>query len=278
MVIEYIYLIQEREFIKTNENIYKIGKTKQYNNNRFRQYPKESILLHQTICNNCDETEKELIKIFKKKFKQVKNIGNEYFEGDYNDMIDEIYKTILHINDLTSKNSLKINNILISTKNNESIDDSINSYDDVWDTSHIDINEKYILLKNKTIFSTTLEFILKNEKNLIVLFNFSTEKAFLLKNNNFIVLNIDDIIKETMIKLHKLLIDFYKELIYHNILDLNLTYINNEFYDHLKNEKNNIKNDIYNIYCKNNNKTIDIFKKNVDIDTINIFMKKKNGY
>jgi len=28
---EYIYLLQTREFIKTNENIYKIGKTKQEN-------------------------------------------------------------------------------------------------------------------------------------------------------------------------------------------------------------------------------------------------------
>ena len=29
--INYIYLLQEREFLKTNENIYKIGKTMQEN-------------------------------------------------------------------------------------------------------------------------------------------------------------------------------------------------------------------------------------------------------
>lgn len=33
---QYIYLLQEREFIKTNENIYKIGKTKQENCKRFK--------------------------------------------------------------------------------------------------------------------------------------------------------------------------------------------------------------------------------------------------
>ena len=27
MNVEYIYLLKEREFIKTNENIYKVGKT-----------------------------------------------------------------------------------------------------------------------------------------------------------------------------------------------------------------------------------------------------------
>ena len=29
MIINYIYLLQEREFIKTKENIYKVGMTKQ---------------------------------------------------------------------------------------------------------------------------------------------------------------------------------------------------------------------------------------------------------
>lgn len=53
MKINYVYLLQEREFIKTNENIYKVGRTKKENYQRFNQYPKSSILLFQTICNNC---------------------------------------------------------------------------------------------------------------------------------------------------------------------------------------------------------------------------------
>ena len=36
--MQYVYLLQEREFIKTNENIYKFGNTKQSNLNRFKQY------------------------------------------------------------------------------------------------------------------------------------------------------------------------------------------------------------------------------------------------
>lgn len=102
--IQYIYLLQEREFIKTNEKIYKIGKTKQKNNDRFKQYPKGSILLFQLICPDCDTLEKELITIFKNKYKHRKDIGNEYFEGDSNNMIQIIYQTIM-IFDSKNKNT-----------------------------------------------------------------------------------------------------------------------------------------------------------------------------
>jgi hypothetical protein len=91
---QYIYLLQEREFIKTKENIYKVGMTEKENHKRFNQYPKGSILLCQLICDNCKNIEKIVLKLFKQNFKQRKDIGNEYFEGDYKIMIDIIYSTI----------------------------------------------------------------------------------------------------------------------------------------------------------------------------------------
>ena len=87
----YVYLLQEREFIKTKENIYKIGKTKQPNNKRFPQYPKGSVLLFQIVCSDCTETENKIMSSFKDTFKQRLDIGREYFEGDYTKMIGEIY-------------------------------------------------------------------------------------------------------------------------------------------------------------------------------------------
>lgn len=92
--MSYIYLLQEREFIKTDEEIYKMGKTKQENDKRFKQYPKGSKLLLQKICDDCDGKEKTLLAIFKNKFKQRKDIGTEYFEGNYKAMIVEIEKSI----------------------------------------------------------------------------------------------------------------------------------------------------------------------------------------
>ena len=43
------YLLQEREFVKTKENIYKVGMTQKENYERFNQYPKGSVLLFQMI-------------------------------------------------------------------------------------------------------------------------------------------------------------------------------------------------------------------------------------
>jgi len=35
-----IYLLQEREFVKTKENMFKVGVTTKLNQKRFNQYPK----------------------------------------------------------------------------------------------------------------------------------------------------------------------------------------------------------------------------------------------
>ena len=100
MSAQYVYLIQEREFIKTSENIFKIGKSKQENNKRINQYPKQSKLILQILCDNCDELEKELIISFKNKYNHRKDIGNEYFEGDFEDMIKNIFYIRNNIDDI----------------------------------------------------------------------------------------------------------------------------------------------------------------------------------
>jgi uncharacterized C2H2 Zn-finger protein len=94
METNYVYLLQEREFIKTNEKIYKVGMTTKENHIRFNQYPKGSILLHQTICDDCSIIEKKIISVFKNNFIQRKDIGNEYFEGDYTEMITNMFDVV----------------------------------------------------------------------------------------------------------------------------------------------------------------------------------------
>jgi hypothetical protein len=89
---EYIYLLQEREFVNSEKSIYKLGKSKQDNTARVRQYPKGSILLFQKICNNCDANETELIKLFNEKYVKHSEIGNEYFEGNVNEMMRDIFQ------------------------------------------------------------------------------------------------------------------------------------------------------------------------------------------
>ena len=157
---EYVYLIKEREFIKTKENIYKIGRTTKLNHIRFNQYPKGSILLFQIICNNCKIIEKNIITTFIEKFIQRKDIGTEYFEGDYVLMIDMIYTIV------------KNNNIKLC-KYCDSIDTEY-----ICDICKINIKYKYYKIikefpdyKNDISFGGTCKYIkIQNLKSKTILY------------------------------------------------------------------------------------------------------------
>jgi hypothetical protein len=82
----YIYIIREREFLKTKENIYKIGKTCNKEVKRLQSYPKGSRLICTFFVQDCHTVERDLISKFKIEFKQRKDIGTEYFEGDISKM------------------------------------------------------------------------------------------------------------------------------------------------------------------------------------------------
>jgi hypothetical protein len=90
-VLEYIYLLREREFIKTNELIYKIGKTKQIPENRFKGYPKGSEIILVIKVNDCDIAEKHVKILFDNKFVNRTDIGREYYEGNVADMEKELH-------------------------------------------------------------------------------------------------------------------------------------------------------------------------------------------
>jgi len=82
----YIYLLQTHHSIDMKEDVYKIGKTTQQNIQRIRSYPKCSKLLLHLECKDCHESEKILLEKFRKEFIQIKKYGNEYFEGNCEDM------------------------------------------------------------------------------------------------------------------------------------------------------------------------------------------------
>ena len=94
MSLNYIYLLKEREFLNSGEDVYKIGKTTQQNDKRFRQYPKNSVLLFQSICSDCSSIQKIIISKFRVEFKQRKDIGIEYFEGNFMLMINYLLDII----------------------------------------------------------------------------------------------------------------------------------------------------------------------------------------
>ena len=70
--LHYIYLLREREFVRLNEDCYKIGRTSQDPVKRFEGYPKGSEIILYVAVDNCLTAEKQLLTIFKNKFQQKK--------------------------------------------------------------------------------------------------------------------------------------------------------------------------------------------------------------
>lgn len=92
MIVEYIYLIQEKEF--NTSDIYTLGKIWNKTNvpaNIAQAIPKGATLLLQIIVKNCEYVFKDLLTIFSKKYIQDKSAYNR-FQGNYQHMIDDIIK------------------------------------------------------------------------------------------------------------------------------------------------------------------------------------------
>lgn len=89
-----IYIVQLSEHIRCKDNIYKVGMTKKGINNRIKGYPKNTQILFSIIVKNAKLCEREVIKQCRSTNgitncnrhhpDKIKQLGNEYFEGDYN--------------------------------------------------------------------------------------------------------------------------------------------------------------------------------------------------
>jgi len=77
----HIYILCEREFAERGTPIYKVGRTTNINR-RFSQYPKGSEMLLSVRVGQVNETEKQLLGIFRTDYIARTDIGSEYFEGD----------------------------------------------------------------------------------------------------------------------------------------------------------------------------------------------------
>jgi hypothetical protein len=84
----HIYVIKEREFIKTGENIFKIGRSKNIVN-RMPGYPKNSLIYTILYTDNINEVEKNMIKHFDNMFIKRTDIGNEYYECSEKEIMQE---------------------------------------------------------------------------------------------------------------------------------------------------------------------------------------------
>lgn len=84
--VGYLYMIREREFVRLEEPVYKIGKSLNFER-RFQSYPKDSQIVACVQVPNHDAEEKALIKVFDECFTQMPDYGREYYKGDEIEMV-----------------------------------------------------------------------------------------------------------------------------------------------------------------------------------------------
>jgi hypothetical protein len=135
-IISGLYLLCEREFIKTNETIYKIGRSNDISK-RINQYPNGSIVYLIIWCKDNLIHEHNLIKIFNIKFTNKKYIGTEYFYGNIN-----LMKTIMidYMKNINNNFNIIDNEIIIERFHKDN-NTHIPKYEQ-------NINKKIITIKN----------------------------------------------------------------------------------------------------------------------------------
>lgn len=85
-MFDYIYLLQTRESYNQGESVFKLGRTSETALKRFNQYPKGSHLkLHIDVADS-QIMERKLLALFDQRFTKKEDYGNEYFEGNPDEM------------------------------------------------------------------------------------------------------------------------------------------------------------------------------------------------
>jgi hypothetical protein len=118
-MVGYIYLIRVREFINTNEDIYKIGRTDQEPNSRMLGYPKGSEVILYKQVEDSITMEGIILKMMNNNFEKKPEIGSEYFRGNKHNMVLEIEKIINIYNITSNKHTsthISTHNPIIQTK------------------------------------------------------------------------------------------------------------------------------------------------------------------
>jgi uncharacterized C2H2 Zn-finger protein len=101
LIQEYIYILRECDFVRLNENIYKIGRTAKINpEDRFQKYRKGTEIIGFFKVNDSVECENKIIKCFSNhtNITKMKEYGKEYFKGDRNELLKEILQIVKNYN------------------------------------------------------------------------------------------------------------------------------------------------------------------------------------
>jgi len=100
-IIGHLYLVQEREFIRSGEQTYKVGKSRNVGQ-RMVQYPKDSRIVCFMGVSDIDVAEREILQIFRVMFRHETQYGAEYFSGSCREMMQQLLIVCQRYMDYTS--------------------------------------------------------------------------------------------------------------------------------------------------------------------------------
>jgi len=231
------------EFIQELKYSYKNSlRTCRFCNKSFEKYCNLEYHLFECIEINDDDIKNNII-----------NIDNSINNND---------NSITNNNNITNNINNNINNYHIHFDNKKLI-----SFNDEWNTDHLNIDKKICLFLSTFKFTKTLECILENDTNKNILMNNDNKTAIIYNGhdeNQFDTLNSEDILKKSIMKLYKHLKDFEDEIIQTNTKDYVIP-------TKLINQSSKILDDRINDYKKN-----DTTKESVNNLISNIFNKYKD--
>jgi hypothetical protein len=101
MVHGYVYIVRECDFVRLNEDIYKIGRTSKINpEDTFQKYRKGTEIICFFYVNDSIECKNKIIKFFSNhtNITKMAEYGKEYFQGNKNELLNEMFQIVKHYN------------------------------------------------------------------------------------------------------------------------------------------------------------------------------------
>ena len=224
---------------------------------KFENFDEYISYIDENNSSNCIYCNKTFFRKYelKRHLKKCKMVANK---TEPNVVINNNINNVSNVNNVN--NYQQINNISINLYNENEDKKVIVPFDEEWDISNIDIQKKILLFLSDNKYSKTIEEILKNEKNLNILFDKNSDSGLIYKNDvdKFTNMKSDEIIISVIYKLYSHLNKFYDEIKINNFITSDLNLHKNTIeqkYNDFNNDKNsNVKNYVKNIL-------IDIFEK-----------------
>jgi len=296
----YIYLIQDDEFINTN--IYKVSIGKILNENNIKKLIKLKYL-RQINFNQVNDIKKKIKKIFKNKFKHIKE--NKWFEGNYSSMVNTInciidYFVIDDNLETVNLETVNLETVNLETVNLETVNlETVNLETVNLETSNIKINineltnENWYPRDNQDSDEENDEENDDVKKNIILKFDYEQFIDGLKITYNISNILFDDIknlpLSHNEITLAQYISKkyYFKTISYYN--DICYIYENYKW-NPIKNGKNKINKIIHELsidyeklslyYCLNIEKTnnIDFINKSYEYGKIAFKLKRNNNF